>query len=283
MAIGAFRNSVGSATRLIAARPAAVRTGVEIALGLALVVQTVRLILIVIDPGAAPTDIPRPAPPPPADLTVFQRFDPFSRGLGGGGVAAPAASGGYRLFGLRQGGPGGGSAIIGLSDGRQVSVGVGEEVEPGVILKAVGYESVTLSRGGADEVLAFAEVPVSAPVAVGGDPDPVVAAPPAAAAAAAATEARLIDPARLMAQASLRPRLQGVRVKGLTVSARGDGAALRAAGLQSGDVILAVNDSELNGVQSLASLRGELAAAPSARIRFERNGREQTVTVRTAP
>ena len=282
MAIGAFRNSVSSATRLIAARPAAVRTGVEIALGLALVVQTAQLILIVIDPGAAPPDIARAAPPPLADLNVFQRFDPFSRGLGGT-VAAPAAGGGYRLFGLRQGGPGGGSAIIGLADGRQMSVGVGEEIEPGVTLKAVGYESVTLSRGAADEVLAFAEVPVSAPVAVTADPDPVVASPAAPAPAAAASEARLIDPARLMAQASLRPRLQGARVKGLTVSARGDGAALRAAGLRSGDVILAVNDTELNGVQSLASLRGELAAAPSARIRFERNGREQTVTVRTAP
>lgn len=283
MVIGAFRNSVSSAVRRVVERPVAVRTGVEIALGLALVVQTARLILIVTDPGAAPADIPRTAAPPPADLTVFQRFDPFSRGLGGG--VAPAATGGYRLFGLRQGGPGGGSAIIGLSDGRQVSVGVGEEIEPGVTLKAVGSESVTLSRGGADEGLAFAEVPVSAPVAVSADsdPEPVVAAPAIQPTTAPAAEARLIDPARLMAQASLRPRLQGAQVKGLTVSARGDGAALRAAGLRSGDVILAVNDTELNSVQSLASLRGELAAAPSARIRFERNGREQTVTVRTAP
>ncbi len=281
MFIGAFRKSFGSATRSIAVRPATVRTGVEIALGLALVGQTARLLLIVIDPGTASPDVQNAPPPPPADLTVFQRFDPFSRGLGGS-VAEPATSGGYRLFGLRQGGPGGGSAIIGLADGRQVSVGVGEEIEPGVTLKAVGYESVTLSRGGADEGLAFAEVPVSAPVAVQGDPDPVVAAPPVPA-PAAASEALLIDPSRLMAQASLRPRLQGARMKGLTVSARGDGAALRAAGLRSGDVILAVNDTELNSAQSLASLRGELTAAPSARIRFERNGREQTVTVRTAP
>lgn len=278
MVIGAFKDTFGSARRRLAARPDLVRACVEIALGLVLVAQTARLILILVDP-AATADTPRAAPAPADDLTVFQRFDPFSRGAVQG-TEASAATGGYRLFGLRQGGPGGGSAIIGLADGRQVSVGVGEEIEPGVVLRAVGSESVTLSRGGVDETLSFSDVPVSAPVAVTADPDPVVTIPTPAAAVPA--EARLIDPARLMAQTSLRPRLQGARVNGLTVSARGDGAALRAAGLRSGDVILSVNDTELNGVQSLTALRGELASAPSARIRFERDGREQTVTVRTA-
>lgn len=279
MVIGAFQNTIGSARRRLAAHPRALRTGVEIALGLALAVQAVRLVLILIAPAQAP-EIAAPTAPPSSDLSVFQRFDPFSRGASGDG-AVTAAAGGYRLFGLRQGGPGGGSAIIALSDGRQVSVGVGEEIEPGVVLKAVGAESVTLSRGGADETLAFAEVPVSAPVAVADDD--LVVVPPTPRAAPAAAEARLIDPARLAAQAALRPRLQGGRVNGLTVSGRGDGAALRAAGLQSGDVILAVNDTELNSLQSLNALRGELGAAPTARIRFERNGQVQTVTVRTAP
>lgn len=279
MAIGAFSSTIGSVRRQLAARPRALRTGVEIVLALALAVQAVRLALIVMAPSVEIAAADRAAPPA-ADLSVFQRFDPFSRGQSGQAAAA-SATGGYRLFGLRQGGPGGGSAIIGLADGRQLSVGVGEEIEPGVILKSVGAETVTVSRGGVDERLAFAEVPVSAPVTLADD-DPVVA-PPASATAPAAGQARLIDPARLAAQAALRPRLQGARVNGLTVSGRGDGAALRAAGLQSGDVILAVNDTELNSLESLNALRGELGAAPTARIRFERNGQVQTVTVRTAP
>ena len=278
MAIGAFSNTIGSVRRRLADHPRTLRIGVEIALGLALVVQLVRLVLILTAPGAAP-EIPSGARPVAADLGVFQRFDPFLRRQSGE-ITATTTAGGYRLFGLRQGGPGGGSAIIGLADGRQVSVGVGEEIGQGVTLKSVGAESVTLSRGGADQTLAFAEVPMSAPVAVADD-DPVVAPPPATAPAAAQT--RLIDPARLAAQAALRPRLQGARVNGLTISGRGDGAALRAAGLQSGDVILAVNDTELNSLESLNALRGELGAAPTARIRFERNGQVQTVTVRTAP
>jgi general secretion pathway protein C len=46
-----------------------------------------------------------------------------------------------------------GSAIIGMPDGQQQSVGVGEEIMPGVRLAAVDFESVTLDRGGARETL----------------------------------------------------------------------------------------------------------------------------------
>jgi Type II secretion system protein C len=46
-----------------------------------------------------------------------------------------------------------GSAIIATPDGEQKSVGVGEEIMPGVRLVAVAFETVTLDRGGARETL----------------------------------------------------------------------------------------------------------------------------------
>jgi general secretion pathway protein C len=46
-----------------------------------------------------------------------------------------------------------GSAILATPDGQQKSVGVGEEIMPGVRLAAVEFESVTLDRGGAREQL----------------------------------------------------------------------------------------------------------------------------------
>jgi general secretion pathway protein C len=46
-----------------------------------------------------------------------------------------------------------GSAILATPDGQQKSVGVGEEIMPGVRLAAVEFESVTLDRGGALEQL----------------------------------------------------------------------------------------------------------------------------------
>jgi general secretion pathway protein C len=61
-----------------------------------------------------------------------------------------------------------------------------------------------------------------------------------------------------------------------------EGGALRAAGLRSGDVILAVNGSELNSPQAIAGLRNRLSGATSAEIRYERDGAVQTTTIRTA-
>ncbi|MNQ80250.1 hypothetical protein D3C85_952190 [compost metagenome] len=188
---------------------------------------------------------------------------------------------------MRAGGPGGGSAIIGLPDGRQVSVGVGETISDGLTLASVGADFVTVSRGGSVSRLVFTETPSGAAppppppstaqvMAPTGTPAPVSAAAPAT-----APTGPVVDPKRLMAQASLRPRMDGLRIKGFTLAARGDGATLRAAGLQSGDVILAVNGAELNSLQGLSQLSGELSGSSAAEIRFERNGQVQTTTIRT--
>ena len=82
-----------------------------------------------------------------------------------------------------------------------------------------------------------------------------------------------------MAQASLRPRMQGMAIKGFTVSGSGD--QLAAAGLQAGDVILSVNGNELTGLDRIAALRGQLANSANAEVRFERAGQVQTTTIRT--
>jgi hypothetical protein len=70
-------------------------------------------------------------------------------------VAADAVSGlDLELLGTRvDAASGRGSAIIATPDGSQRSVGVGEEIMPGVRLAAVEFESVTLDRGGAREQL----------------------------------------------------------------------------------------------------------------------------------
>ncbi|MGZ9113343.1 MAG: type II secretion system protein N [Brevundimonas sp.] len=271
----------------MAARPDRVRSGVEIALALALTVQLGQLVWIVAQPRAEAVAAASAQPDAaPADYTVFQRFDAFFRtgDLSSLAEATAAGSSQMRLFGVRAGGAGGGSAIIGLADGRQVSVGVGEEVEPGLVLQSVGQDHVTLARGGSVTRLIFSDTPVGAAPPPPPPPDPQTVSPPAEAAPAVApavASGPRVDPARLMAQASLRPRMQGLRVNGFTVSAAGDGAALKAAGLQSGDVILAVNGTSLDSLDRIAGLRGQLSNAASAEIRFERGGAVQTTTIRT--
>lgn len=273
----------------IAARPGRIRAGVEIALVALLAVQAGRLAWIFVAPEPQTTVASR-AEAAPLDAAIFQRFDAFFRTGDKSSLAeaAGADSDALRLFGVRAGGTDGGSAIIGLPDGRQVSVGVGETISEGLTLASVGEDFVTVSRGGSVSRLVFTETPAGAatpppPPATaqvmtpaGGAPAPVPATAPAAAPAGP-----VVDPQRLMAQASLRPRMDGLRVKGFTLAARGDGAALRAAGLQSGDVILAVNGAELNSLERLSELGGELSGSSAAEIRFERNGRVQTTTIRT--
>lgn len=292
MVIAAFRNwnrqlrPTGDAPGVGRAR---LRRGIEVALAIILLVQIARLVWLFLAPppvitaNAAPTMVAAP------DYSIFQRFDAFFRTGAPGALTEATAQGSsqMRLYGVRADGTGGGSAIIGLADGRQVSVGVGEEIEPGLILRSVASDHVVMARGESLSRLMFTELPMgaAAPPPPPSEPQVVTpqgAAPAEAGQAAAATPAGpSVDPARLMAQAGLRPRMQGLGINGFTVSGTGDGSALAAAGLQSGDVILAVNGQALDSPARIAGLRGQLSNSTSAEIRFERNGVEQTTTIRT--
>lgn len=272
------------------ARPVQIRAAVELTLLTLLAVQGGRLAWVFLEPERAAAVVSA-APATPVDAAIFQRFDAFFRTGDKSSLAeaAGADSDALRLYGVRTGGADGGSAIIGLADGRQVSVAVGETISEGLTLASVGEDFVTVARGQSISRIVFTEIPAG--VAAPPPPpatDQVMGPAPVSAAAAAVPVAvatlpagPVVDPQRLMAQAALRPRMDGLRIRGFTLAARGDGAALRAAGLQSGDVILAVNGGELNSLERLSELGGELSGSGSAEIRFERNGRVQTTTIRT--
>ena len=267
------------AREVLAARPDRVRTTVEATLALILIVQLGRLAWIAVEPVAIPPAAVTRPQAQPVDYSVFERFDAFFRTGGQSSLAEDTAarSSQMRLFGVRSDGAGGGSAIIGLADGRQLSVAVGEAVEPGLILQSVGSDHVVLARGGSLSRLIFSELPAGAALPPPPPPTPQTVTPTPAGPSAPAG----VDPARLVAEASLRPRMQGLRMNGFTVTSNGEAPALAAAGLRSGDVILAVNGQPLDRPDRVAALRGQLADAASAEIRFERNGAVQTTTIRT--
>ena len=283
--IGAVRNFSTRVRGVWAARPDRVRSAVEVALALLLAVQLGRLVWIVAEPrDAAASMASSSAAVSPADPAVFQRFDAFFRTGGQSSLAeaSAAGSGQMRLYGLRSDGSGGGSAIIGLADGRQVSVGVGEEVEPGLILRGVGPDYVTLARGASLSRLIFSDVPVGVAPVPPPPPGPQTVTPPPPPPPPVVTPtAASVDPARLITQAGLRPRMRGLRLDGFTVSASGDAALLRAAGLQAGDVILAINGQPLDSLERIAALRGQLANSSGAEFRYERDGAVQTSTIGT--
>lgn len=265
----------------LAARPERLRQGVELALAAALIAQLAQLGWTVARPALSAEAGTNAAPVVnnAADPAVFQRFDAFFRTGGQSSLAeaSAAGSGQMRLYGLRSDGAGGGSAIIGMADGRQVSIAVGEEVEPGLVLRGVGPDHVTLARGVSLSRLEFSEIPlgVAPPPPPPPGPQTVTPTPAAQTAPAAAT----VDPARLMTQAGLRPRMRGLRMDGFTVSGSGDAALLRAAGLEAGDVILAVNGQPLDSLERIAALRSQLANSTGAELRIERDGQVQTSTI----
>ncbi len=93
----------------------------------------------------------------PSQLQAAMRlsgFDPFF--TSGAGRAAPIEATGLTLHGLRQDrGTGGGSAIIGQSDGTQRGFATGDEIAPGIVLKQVAFDHVVIERSGLDARLDF--------------------------------------------------------------------------------------------------------------------------------
>ncbi len=153
----------------------------ELALLGVLAVQCARLLWTVVTP-VSPLGDWRPAAPLMASAPgdILGSFDPFFRLGGGTGPTATVTSLQLTLFGTRiDDAIGRSAAIIAGPDNVQMSVAVGDEIQPGVRLKAVAFDHVTIDRGGVEEDLFLDQSDAVAPVTPGAAPAPVGAAPPA--------------------------------------------------------------------------------------------------------
>ncbi|MAP45637.1 MULTISPECIES: type II secretion system protein N [Sphingobium] len=194
---------------------------------------------------------------PQARALLFGSFDPFFR------AEAPEQSGGVvtslalTVYGIRLNeGSGLGSAIIATPDGVQNSYAVGDEIMPGVVLKAVAFDHVTIDRGGAEEQ-AFLDQSTSATDAEAppaGGAGWTSAAPPPPAAPGGGVTADM-----LKRDIGFAPRMENGRVTGLVVAAKGPGFAT--AGFRPGDIVTQVNGQSVGDLQSLQN-----QIAPGARL-----------------
>lgn len=258
----------------LAQRPDRGRLLVEGLLGLLIALQIVVFAWAWTRPPAAA--VAPGAATGPVDMSVLGRFDAFFRTGAVSSLAEVTAAGSdqYRLFGVRAGGPGGGSAIIGLPDGRQVSVAVGQEIEPGLTLSEVGADFAIVSRGGSPSRIGFGETPMGAATPPAPPATAQVVTPDPGAAPA------VVDAQGLMAEANLRPRMRGLAVSGFTINASGETPNLRAAGLRPGDVIVAIDGVTLDSLGRINELRTRLSRVSSAEVRYERDGQPGTTTIR---
>lgn len=233
---------------------------------LAVAVQSARLFWTLIAPLGPVGEWRAVDPLPPADRLLLARFDPFFRLAPTSGAVA-VTSLPLKLFGTRlDTAVGRGSAIIATPDGVQSSFAVGDTIIPGVILRSVSFDNVTIDRGGALEQI-FIDQTIAPRAVVGGPPAvTATAAPPPVA-----------QPPQPIPGVSLSPVGPAGSVNGLMVSGNADDLAFKASGLQPGDVVTAVNGTPVSGADAASRALATPSAGGIVALTVKRGN--QTVTV----
>lgn len=275
-----------------------VRTIGEVIFATLLALLLARLIWLVLAPAAATAElIPRPLPAMLAsqvgstsivsDRTLLVRLNPFSVDVAEEIIPdAPETSLNLKLVGFFMTiDSAEGSAIIVTPDGRTNSFSPGAEIITGVRLERISSDRVLISRNGVSETLmlngrtdglsVIGDGSQVAPIA--GSSSSVETAPSSEDVDSGAdSEGRISDSAAFMQAISVSPVERDGRVSGYQLSARGSEAVLTDAGLQTGDVLLGVNGTSIEGT-SISELIRQMGDAQSAILLIERNGETQTL------
>lgn len=207
-------------------------------------------------------------------------FDPFFRLQGGDGSAVVTALQ-LTLYGVRMNeATGRGSAIIAGPDKVQTSYAVGDTILPGVTLKAVAFDSVTILRGDAEETL-FIDQSGPPPAAPTTAADAQVDSSLDGQAPAVAGSTALTA-AQIQSGISFLPRVTAGRTTGFIVKAQGSGEAFRVAGFRDGDIITAVNGRPITAEDDLQRIASGLAGGGNIGVSVERGSDIVPIAIRVA-
>jgi general secretion pathway protein C len=249
---------------------------VEIALILLLALAAARLVWALFTPLGPVGDWKASGAKASGDESILARFDPFFRtGTAAGTGLAVVTNLPIKLFGVRVNQAiGRGSAIIATPDGVQSSYAVGDEIMPGVKLKGVSFEGVTIDRGGVDEQI-FLDQSVAAKVA-----NPATVPPPVQPSAAAAPPTAT---STLTNEIGFMPRTEKGQVTGFVVSPKGSGSIFRSAGLKEGDILTAINGRPLRSTEDVTAAIGANPNVASVVLAVERGGKMVSLTAKVQP
>ena len=204
-----------------------------------------------------------------ARQTLFSSFDPFYRAgpqqAASGGVVTSLA---LTVYGIRLNeGSGLGSAIIAGPDGVQNSFAVGDEILPGVLLKGVAFDHVTIDRGGSEEQIFLDQSQPASPAGAPGD------------AAAPAPVAGIDSPTAdgLKRDVGFAPRMQNGRISGLILTAKGP--TFQNAGFQPGDIVTQVDGQPVGSPSDLQALQGKIMPGARISLTVERGASLSTINL----
>lgn len=214
--------------------------------GAVIAVLTALLLAMLMRPEQPAVSVPVALSVPPPTLQPTPAPEP-----------APAAEPAASPEGLRLRGIAGAGAIIDNAAGGQRLVTIGREVSPGLVLERVGLDHVILRSPRGPVRLDFAGSSAAGP-----------RVPAASASAPGASEGSDALPYQL----GLAPRRQAGRIAGHVFQPGASLPALERAGLQAGDVIVAVNGSRFDQ-ERLMELPWTLANSGPVTFEIERGGR----------
>jgi type II secretion system protein C len=206
-------------------------------------------------------------------------------------AAPPVAPPAVVPEGLSLTGVAGSGAIFSFKDGSQRFIGRGRDVAPGVVLQAVRLRDVILASGTMTYRLALggtavAIQPPAQPVPVGGGTAStqlvVPGAPQNALGGPLITEAQQERMGQQFV-AALEPRQRGSQVTGWAIRPGTDLLPFSQAGLQPGDVLIAVNGEAVMDREQVAGLARQIANGSRVQFEFERGGQRMQRALEVNP
>ena len=199
-------------------------------------------------------------------------FDPFFRLQDSGSAVVTSLQ--LTLFGTRLDEvTGRGSAIIAGADGVQTSYGVGDEILPGVTLKSVAFDHVTIDRGGAAEQIFIDQsgaVPVTDEGASTNGVDTTLDGGGA------------ITAAQLRGGVQFLPRTENGRVTGFVLRPGADGGTFRRAGFTEGDILVAINGQPVGSPEDAQRLGAQFRPGTTVSVNVERGGQILPIAITIA-
>jgi type II secretory pathway component PulC len=212
---------------------------------------------------------------PGADLAVAAKL--FGGTVGGAESSPAASSSGLRLKGVVAPTPGtAASAIFGLGSGRDVSVYIDREIQPGVKLVEVLPDAVVISRGGVRERIELDKrIASAAPATPGGRGGPQGFRLRVAASSAnnfTLSRKELDDALKDPNQLNYLGRISAAPQGGVIFEAAPAGSLAQKLGFQPGDVIRKLNGQTVASPGDLAPLYTQFATLSLVQAEVRRGG-----------